>query len=903
MVDSKRTRTSKIEISGVTPAEPARCPYCKKALDSGEETVCPHCNLPLKRRRQRRQITSQGGALAKLVIHLPGQAAKEVTLAKPLISLGRDPENLIQLDSAVVSRRHAQLEFTPEGHTLTDLASTNGTRVNGQRLAPHTPHRLNHNDIIRFSDGRGNSTKLIYLSPSAYSQAKSTKAGRLYQLTEATATIGRGFDATIVLSHPAVSWHHAEISRWEDGSYQLKDVSDHNGTFLNGRQLEAERPLAQGDVIGIGPFNLIYQGDGRLASFLAERNFSVEVSQLEKIVYPPNWLGLPDKTRPKTILHDLDLVINPREFVALVGGSGSGKSTLLKALIGLSPASGGTVLVNGDNLYERLEIYRHLIGYVPQDDIIHPSLRVGQALAYALELRLSQRAPATAAAKIEAVLAKVGLSAQAETRVADLSGGQRKRVSIAAELLADPWIFFLDEPTSGLDPGLEKLMMETLRQLADEGRTIVLVTHATGHIIAQCDQVAFMARGGEVAYFGPPSQATEFFKVDNFPDIYTVLAEIYPPGEENRLPAPLQPLYAQVVEAEAPDDPLPAGSLWAAHYRQSELYQTYISHRQSGQVARFISPNDLPEQGPYPQWHQFKVLTRRSLDLLRADKLSLWALLAVLPLIALFLLLISSPTALVGDSAAQIATLLETAGSYSVAAETQTLLFMMALATALLGIFGAAYEIIKEAAVYRRERMITLRVLPYVGSKFAVLGGFMAGLLLLFLLLLALKLHFPVEGVLLWPPLEFYLTLLLTGLAGLALGLFISAAASSKDMVIYLVLIAILIQIVFSGAIFELTPLTQPLSYLTITRWSLEALGISSDILRLNALGQVRVEHVLETGRGLQTLLKDVATPLNFFVDYPRQPLALLSRWLFLLGHILVWGQLTLWQMRRKDEI
>jgi hypothetical protein len=297
------------------------------------------------------------------------------------------------------------------------------------------------------------------------------------------------------------------------------------------------------------------------------------------------------------------------------------------------------------------------------------------------------------------------------------------------------------------------------------------------------------------------------------------------------------------------------------------------------------------------------VLTRRSLDLLRADKLSLWALLAVLPLIALFLLLISSPTALVGDSAAQIATLLETAGSYSVAAETQTLLFMMALATALLGIFGAAYEIIKEAAVYRRERMITLRVLPYVGSKFAVLGGFMAGLLLLFLLLLALKLHFPVEGVLLWPPLEFYLTLLLTGLAGLALGLFISAAASSKDMVIYLVLIAILIQIVFSGAIFELTPLTQPLSYLTITRWSLEALGISSDILRLNALGQVRVEHVLETGRGLQTLLKDVATPLNFFVDYPRQPLALLSRWLFLLGHILVWGQLTLWQMRRKDEI
>ncbi|MCB0154242.1 MAG: FHA domain-containing protein [Anaerolineae bacterium] len=901
MTDSKRTETGKVELSQVAATEPSHCPYCKKALPSAEETVCPHCNLPLKRRR-RRQVTAHGGALARLVIHLPGQPPKTVTLTKPLISLGRDPDNLIQIDSTIVSRHHAQLEFTAEGHTLTDLASTNGTRVNGQRLTPHSPYRLNHNDIIRFSDGRGNSTKLVYLSPSAYSQAKASKAGRSYDLTEATTTIGRGFDATIVLSHPAISWHHAEISRQGDGGYRLKDVSDRNGTFLNGRQLEAERTLAQGDVIGLGPFNLIYQGEGRLTTFLAERNFSVEVNQLEKIVYPPNWLGQPDRSRPKTILHDLDLVINPREFVALVGGSGSGKSTLLKALIGLSPASGGTVLVNGDNLYERLEIYRHLIGYVPQDDIIHPSLHVRQALAYALELRLPQSDPATAAAKIEAVLAKVGLSAQAETRVADLSGGQRKRVSIAAELLADPWIFFLDEPTSGLDPGLEKLMIETLRQLADEGRTIVLVTHATNHIIAQCDQVAFMARGGELAYFGPPAQAIDFFQVDNFPDIYTVLAESYPPGEAGALPAPLQPVYAEVA-AEPAAARLEAGPLWAARYRQSELYQTYIAHRQSGEIARHITAQDLPDQGPRPQWQQFKLLARRTLDLLRADKLSLWALLAVLPLIALFLLLISSPAALVGDSAGQIATLLETTGRYSIADETQTLLFMMALATTLLGLFGAAYEIINEAAVYRRERMISLRVLPYVGAKFAVLGGLLAALLPLFLLLLALKLRFPPAGALTWAPLEFYITLLLTGLAGLALGLFISASASSKEMVIYLVLIAILIQIVFSGAIFELTPLTQPLSYLTITRWSLEALGISSDILRLNDLSQVRVEHVLETGRGLQTLLKDVATPLDFFVDYPRHPLALLSRWLFLLGHILVWGQLSLWQMRRKDEI
>jgi len=192
--------------------------------------------------------------------------------------------------------------------------------------------------------------------------------------------------------------------------------------------------------------------------------------------------------------------------VALVGGSGAGKSTLLKALSGLSRATTGVGPGQWRQPVRQFQPLPQPDGLRAQDDIIHQNLDVQSALNYAARLRLPDATPAEIRQRIADVLAKVGMAGQAQTMVRDLSGGQRKRVSIAAELLAEPWIFFLDEPTSGLDPGLEKLMMDTLRQLADEGRTIVLVTHATSNIANNCNQVAFMARGGELAYYGRPTR-------------------------------------------------------------------------------------------------------------------------------------------------------------------------------------------------------------------------------------------------------------------------------------------------------------------------------------------------------------------------------------------------------------
>ncbi len=880
MSSGEKGSTQRMNVPVDPDQSGATCPYCKKPLETPEDRICPHCNLPIKRRR-RRQVTTQTGPVARLVLHRSDAANKEYSLLKQIITIGRNTDNTIQIDSPFISNHHAKIEYTPEGHTIVDLSSTNGTRVNGQSLKADKPQALTDQDIIRFNDGRGNSIQLTYLAATSYNRVDESKAGRTYQLDAGENFVGRGFDAHIVLSHPAVSWYHAKITVEAD-QYLLEDMSTHGDTMLNGNQLLEPSELRQGDVIGVGPFNLIYQGEGVLSSFVAGRNFNVEVADLEKTVYGVSWLGLPDPAQSKQILRDIDLDINPREFVALVGGSGSGKSTLLKALIGLSPATGGQVLINGHNLYEHLMVYRHLIGYVPQDDIIHLDLSVRQALEYSLHLRVPEQDPTERERVIDDVLDKMGLTTHATTIVGDLSGGQRKRVSIAAELLGDPWIFFLDEPTSGLDPGLEKLMMDTLRQLADEGRTIILITHAINHIVDHCDQVIFLSQG-ELAYFGPPNQAMDYFDVDNFPDIYTVLSN--PP-------------------ASVGEEPVDEAASWGEQYRQSELYQTFIKHRKGGETVSYLPQPDKSLAHRRQRFRQqFRILSRRYLDLIKADRFSLWLLFAVMPIVAIFLLLIGDARAFVGHTAAEIMSILEETGRYTIAAETQTLLFIMALATALIGIFSAGYEYIKEAAIYRRERMITLRITSYFSSKMAVLGGFIAIQLLAFLIILAFKFSFPQQGLLIWPPLEIFFTLLLTGLASLALGLFISTIATSKDMVTYLILLVILIQILFSGAIFELTIMTELLSFVTVTRWALEALALSVDLEALNALGQVRVENTLETGRGLQTLLQDVAATTEFYNNYNASPLGLVARWLLLIGHILIWSQLAMWQLRRKDQV
>ncbi len=752
----------------------------------------------------------------RLVIRIPGQPLREVPLDQPTFTIGRKPDNDVVLSLDYVSGHHGRLERRGILWHCVDLGSTNGTFVNGRRVQSAV---LRDGDILRIGDPQGNSVSLTFRTAGTVGTPvpSTIRMGTTVLGMKPSLVIGRNPQADIHLPAPVISWHHARLNRTPQG-HILTDLHSTNGTFINGQRLVRPHLLRQGDVVQIGPFKLVYEAAG-FQQYATTGGMRLDGVQLAREV------GRGAKR--KRILKDINISIHPREFVALVGASGAGKSTLLMALNGFAHAQ-GQVLVNGDDLYQHFDLYRTMIGYVPQDDIIHKDLTVASALRYAARLRLP---PDTSAQEIEqhvdTVLKQVGMTGQKNQVVSSLSGGQRKRASIAVELLAKPCLFFLDEPTSGLDPGLEKKMMHTLRHLADGGQTVVLVTHATANI-AQCNHVCFLSQG-RMVYFGPPDEALQFFGVTNgdFADIYA------------QLDAP-DPRQARQKAAQ-----------WEQRFRQSPQYQRYVADRQrtlpqmKHEAAR-ATAQQRPRVNPV---RQFFVLTRRYLDLVLRDRLLLTVLMAIMPIIGLLLLLISGPNWLVGDTGAEIERQLaadlsagEQSATYAIVGKSQTLLLMLALAAVLLGLFAAAYEIVKERSIYQRERMVTLHILPYLASKVAVLGAFALLQCLLLLFVISWKVDLPGTGVFLTATFEMYATLVLGTLAATMMGLLVSALVPNTNTVIYVVLLALFFQIIFAGVIFDLPGVAGDLSTLTLTRWTMEGLGTSANMEWLNGLTRTRFQ-------------------------------------------------------------
>jgi|YNPNPStandDraft_1061719.scaffolds.fasta_scaffold04766_3 ABC-type multidrug transport system ATPase subunit/pSer/pThr/pTyr-binding forkhead associated (FHA) protein len=760
----------------------------------------------------------QNRPVPSLLVRIPGQSPWEVRLEQDGYAVGRKTDNDIVLPHGYVSGHHGRLERRGDVWHYQDLNSTNGTFVNGKRVQEAT---LRDGDIIRIGDLQGNSVSLTFraagVEPVVQPAPSIVHMGLTTLGTQDVLVIGRDPQSDIHIPEPTVSWRHARLERVPEG-HILTDLNSTNGTFVNGRRITAPYLLRQGDEVQIGPHRLVYEVSG-LQQYVTVGGMRLDGLGLV-------WESGRGK-RKRQILKGVDISIYPREFVALVGASGAGKTTLLKALNGFTHAQ-GRVLVNGDDLYHHFDQYRTMLGYVPQDDIIHRELTVASALRYAARLRLP---PDTSDEEIEqridSVLQEVGMVEQKHNPITRLSGGQRKRVNMAVELLAEPRLFFLDEPTSGLDPGLEKKMMHTLRHLADGGRTVVLVTHATANI-TQCDHICFLAHG-RVVYFGPPEEALAYFGVTSgdFADIYDLL-----------------------------DDPDPArarekAAEYERRFKESPQYQQYVASR----LATLKPPPEPSAAAPARRrpkvnpLRQFAVLTQRNLDLVLRDRLLLGVLLAVMPVIALLLLLIAKPNWLVGDPIVEIERQLREAlgsasgsASYAVAGASQTLLFMLALAAVLLGLFAAAYEVVKERSVFLRERMINLRLLPYLGAKFAVLGGFAMVQCLLLLVVLGWGVRLPQFGVVTSAPVEMYVTLLLGTLAALAMGLFISAVVPNTNSVIYIVLLVLFFQIIFAGVFFNLPGPAGNLSYLTLSRWTVEGLGTSVNLDWLNNLTRTRFQ-------------------------------------------------------------
>lgn len=766
-----------------------------------------------------------------LIIQLPTGDSRQVELTRDSYELGRLPESDILIPAAVVSRKHARLEKRSDGWWYTDLDSQNGTHLNGKRirtiqLQDGMTLQLGQSQqravtlTFHLATGQASAPPPVGVETVMEKQSPTTGYIHLRPSTPSgtgTQFIGRGKEADISLPSPVISRRHASLQPGMP-EWLLSDLGSKNGTFLNGRRITRSEQLKTGDVIQVGPFRLIYEGQGRLNRFAASRGLRLDGKGL-------SW-SVGKGAKRKAILNDINISCYPQEFIALVGGSGAGKTTLMKALSGLLPMQ-GQVLVEGDELYSHYDAYRAMIGYVPQDDILHPDLTVQEALEYSARLRLpSDTAESEIQSRIERALGQVELTAQRNQVISSLSGGQRKRSSIAVELLADPPLFFLDEPTSGLDPGLEKKVMLILRKLAESGKTIVLVTHATANI-TECHQVAFMSQG-QLVYYGPPRQACEFFNVgkDDFAEIYSQISDPDPKRAKEK------------------------AETWARRFRQSPFFMKVTERFQSQTRAGRAATEPRPSGRRFSlttSLYQFLLLTKRYFALILRDRVLLTILLAVMPLLAFLISGIAEPNWLTGDSVPAISQQLineiasgRQSASYFIAGKGQSLLFIMALTAVMLGLFSSAYEIVKEQTIYRRERMVFLQLIPYLASKVFPLAAFAAMQGFLFLLVIGWKVIFPLDGAFLPAALEMYLTLFLAVLTAISLGLFISSIAPNQNTVTYLILGVLFLQITFAGVIFELPGAGKKLSSLTLTRWTMQALGDSVDIKRLDSLSRTR---------------------------------------------------------------
>ncbi|MFJ5934365.1 FHA domain-containing protein [Streptomyces sp. NPDC093071] len=589
--------------------------------------------------------------------------------------------------------------------------------------------------------------------------------------------IGRAPDNDVVIPDLVVSRRHAELRAHPDGTYWIHDLDSHNGTFLNGRPVTDARVTPE-DIVGIGRCAFCLIG-GQLVEFTDTGEVSLDVRSLAVTVDHGH----------KTLLDEVSFPVGEKCLLAVVGPSGAGKSTLLNALTGQRPADRGTVLYDGRDLYRDYAELRQRIGLVPQDDILHLQLTVRRALGYAAELRFPEDTErAERQARVDEVIRELGLVERADQPIHSLSGGQRKRVSVALELLTKPSLLFLDEPTSGLDPGMDRSVMHMLRGLADDGRTVVVVTHSVLSLDV-CDRLLVLAPGGRVAYYGPPSEALGFFGFEEWPEAF------------------------EAFEKERDRD-------WAGGYRSSRFQRRYITDATAGP--------DLPLGGGAPadevrapppkaqSWgSQLRTLVRRYAAALSADRTFI-VIMVALPFVMGAMARALSEGSLNPESSLNV-------------------LLILCVGGVLTGAANAVRELVKERTIYRRERAVGLSRSAYLASKVVVLGliTVVQSVVLTLVALIGVPLNVPGgKGVLMPPLVEITLAVALLSFTAMMLGLFVSALVRKEEVTMPLLVLLAIVQVVFCGALLTVrgTPVLEQLAWLVPSRWAFAAMGATIDI-------------------------------------------------------------------------
>ncbi|AXE25822.1 ABC transporter ATP-binding protein [Streptomyces globosus] len=597
--------------------------------------------------------------------------------------------------------------------------------------------------------------------------------------------IGRALDNELVVSDLQVSRHHAEF-RSTGGRFEIHDLGSHNGTYVNGQALPKSGSVLLGpnDIVGVGHSTFRIVGD-RLEEFVDSGDVSFSARHLTVTV-----------DGGKQILKDVTFGVPEKSLIGVIGPSGSGKSTLLKALTGYRPADQGDVLYDNRNLYKQFAELRQRIGLVPQDDILHKELRVSTALKYAAKLRFpGDTAESERAARIDEVLRELKLDIHKDKKITALSGGQRKRVSVALELLTKPSLIFLDEPTSGLDPGMDRDVMQLLRGLADDGRTVLVVTHSVAEL-SLCDKLLVMAPGGSVAYFGPPDEALNFFGYSTWADVFSAF--------EN---------YRDYD--------------WAGRWKGSQHYQLYAADLDAVAPQSVAMP---PQQmiPPKPQaWgSQLWTLIRRYLSVIASDKGFMVLMVALPAVLGIVSTVIPAkfglappipPSRFNGDAG--------------------TIMLILAVGMCFSGAANSVRELIKERVIYERERATGLSRSAYLMSKVIVLGVITAlqGVIICAIGFTPRKL--PAEGLFMSPAAELCISVIALGFTSMMFGLVISALVRTAEKTMPLLVMFAIVQVVFTGILFQIydKPGLEQFAWLMPSRWAIAASGTTLNLGKLMA--------------------------------------------------------------------
>ena len=720
-------------------------------------------------------------------------------------TFGRNENNSIPLNSSIVSGNHGEIYIQGGQFFVKDNASSNGSYIAyGTQFVQMTPNQYyggNGKDmIIRL----GTNQSMDGIDPVLllYTARQANGRWKTFELKAGDTSIGRAENCDIRLKNVAVSRYHAGI-RNANGQYYVFDNGSTNGVFVNGSRIQKSYHLSNKDIFTVLNTTFIY--DGNVVYYKVNpEGIALEIHDLNKDV--------PAKGGKKTILDKVSLSIEPNEFVAIIGGSGAGKTTLMTAMSGFDSKVTGRVYCNGTNLRENFQTLKNIIGFVPQQDIIYENITLKKMLYYTAKMKMPEdTSTAEIDARIEEVLGMVELSEHKDTYIRRLSGGQKKRASIAVELLANPGLFFLDEPTSGLDPGTEEHLMRTLSKLSKEQeKTIIMVTHTINNLDL-CDKVIIMGYGGRLCYCGSPAGIKDFFQTDDLVKVY------------------------DIITAD------PKG--WESRFKMSGINQ--VSEHTAESNGEAIKPRKVNG------FTQLGILVRRYTTLIMNDMQRLALIFGQPLIIGLLLTLVAGPDI------------------YQKFTETQSILFTLMSGGIWMGLLNTIQEVNKERVILKREYMGNLKLPVYMLSKYIVQGVISLVQAVILVVTFVLVKGTPnCKGVIIFnATVEIIVLIFLTIYASAGMGLLLSSITKSADRAMAIAPFVLIIQLIFSGILFELTGATDKISYVTFSRWAMESIGSTCDLNELEPPGQEESDSVEEQFDDLVATCNDAIAEMQEAYD------------------------------------